>query len=29
VRRQFASLDGQDQEALVLWFNRNFFRLEK
>ena len=29
VRRQFASLNGQDQEALVIWFNRNFFRLEK
>jgi hypothetical protein len=28
VERQFPKLSGQDLEALVGWFNRNFFRLE-
>jgi hypothetical protein len=28
VQKHFGKLSGQDQEALVGWFNRNFFRLE-
>ena len=29
VQRHFGKLPTQDTEALVGWFNRNFFRLEK
>ena len=29
VERQFGKLPARDLEALVGWFNRNFFRLEK
>jgi hypothetical protein len=29
VTRHFGKLSGQDLEALVGWFNRNFFRLER
>ena len=29
VERHFGKLSSQDTEALVGWFNRNFFRLEK
>jgi hypothetical protein len=29
VKRHFGKLTGQELEALVGWFNRNFFRLEK
>lgn len=29
VKRHFGKLSGQDLEALVGWFNRNFFRLER
>jgi hypothetical protein len=28
VERHFGKMPSQDLEALVLWFNRNFFRLE-
>ena len=28
VERHFGKMPGQDLEALVAWFNRNFFRLE-
>ena len=28
VQRHFGKLPGQELEALVGWFNRNFFRLE-
>ena len=28
VERHFGKLSGQDLEALVGWFNRNFFRLD-
>jgi hypothetical protein len=28
VQRHFGKLSGQELEALVGWFNRNFFRLE-
>jgi hypothetical protein len=28
VQRHFGKLSGQEREALVAWFNRNFFRLE-
>jgi len=28
VQRHFGKLPSQDLEALVGWFNRNFFRLE-
>jgi len=28
VERHFGKLPGQELEALVGWFNRNFFRLE-
>jgi len=29
VERHFGHLTGRELEALVGWFNRNFFRLEK
>jgi len=29
VQRHFGKLPGQELDALVGWFNRNFFRLEK
>jgi hypothetical protein len=29
VERHFGKLSNQDLEALVGWFNRNFFRLER
>ena len=29
VEHHFGKLPGQDLEALVSWFNRNFFRLER
>lgn len=29
VKRHFGKQSSQDLEALVGWFNRNFFRLEK
>jgi len=29
VERHFGKLSGQDRDALVSWFNRNFFRLER
>jgi hypothetical protein len=29
VERHFGKQSSQDLEALVGWFNRNFFRLEK
>jgi hypothetical protein len=29
VERHFGKLSGQELEALVGWFNRNFFRLER
>lgn len=29
VQRHFGKLPGQEIEALVGWFNRNFFRLEQ
>ena len=29
VQRHFGKLTNQDLEALVGWFNRNFFRLER
>jgi len=29
VEQHFGKLPGQDLEALVGWFNRNFFRLER
>jgi hypothetical protein len=29
IERHFGKLSSQDTEALVGWFNRNFFRLEK
>ena len=29
VERHFGKLSGQELEALVGWFNRNFFRLEE
>ncbi len=29
VQRHFGKLSGKDLEALVGWFNRNFFRLER
>lgn len=29
VQRHFGKLSGQEIEALVGWFNHNFFRLEK
>jgi len=28
VQKHFGKLSGQDVDALVGWFNRNFFRLE-
>ena len=28
VRKHFGKLTGQELDALVGWFNRNFFRLE-
>lgn len=28
VQRHFGKLSNQELEALVTWFNRNFFRLE-
>jgi len=28
VRKHFGKLPSQDIDALVVWFNRNFFRLE-
>ncbi len=28
VQKHFGKLSGQDTDALVGWFNRNFFRLE-
>jgi len=29
VQKHFGKLSGQELEALVGWFNRNFFRLER
>lgn len=29
VQKHFGKLSGRDLEALVGWFNRNFFRLER
>ena len=29
VRKHFGKLSNQELEALVGWFNRNFFRLER
>ena len=29
VKRHFGKLSSQEQEALAVWFNRNFFRLER
>ena len=29
VRKHFGKLTGQELDALVGWFNRNFFRLER
>jgi hypothetical protein len=29
VKRHFGKVSGQELEALVGWFNRNFFRLER
>jgi len=29
VELHFGKISGQDLEALVGWFNRNFFRLER
>jgi hypothetical protein len=29
VQKHFGKLSGQDVDALVGWFNRNFFRLDR
>ena len=29
VKRHFGKLSNQEQEALAVWFNSNFFRLER